>query len=298
MMKIVKILLISVPLIIFLFSSCDKISAPYALAKYGHVTDTVIDWDDTVNSEKRVLLEDYTGHTCQNCPAAAAIAHNQEAYYHGKLIVLAVHAGYYAEPGTGEFNIDLRTSAGEQWNSDFNIIAYPSGMIDRKEFNGQQVLGSSEWVSDIASIINQPPTLNMAMINTYDSTSRIVNSAIYSQFLQSLAGSYTITVCVMEDSIISAQDSSNTVIQNYNFKDVLRGAINGPYGEILTNSVDPTLTYLGRFSIPINTAWVAKNCWILAFVSNSSSKEIFQAVKQRVVSPKTVFFYPKGAKKR
>ncbi len=283
MMKIVKILLVSVPLIIFLFSSCDKISAPYALAKYGHITDTVIDWDDTVSAVKRVLLEDYTGHTCQNCPAAAAIAHNQNAYYHGKLIVLAVHAGYYAIPGTGDFDIDFRTAAGEQWNTDFNIIAYPSGMIDRKKFNGQQVLGSSEWVSDIASIINQAPVLNMAMINTYDSTSRTVNSIIYSQFLQSLTGSYTITVCVMEDNIISAQDSSNTVIENYNFRDVLRGAVNGTYGEILTNSVDPSLTYLGRFSIAISTAWVAKNCWILAFVSKSDTKEILQAIKQKVI---------------
>jgi hypothetical protein len=283
MMKFVKAVLITVPLVVLLFSSCDKIKAPYALAKYGHITDTVVEWNDTVKMVKRVLLEDYTGHTCQNCPAAAAIAHNQDAYYKGKLIVLAVHAGYYAIPGTGNFDVDFRTTAGEQWNTDFNIIAYPSGMIDRKVFNGQQVLGSSEWVSDIASIINQTPSLNMAMINTYDSNSRTVNTVIYAQFLQSLSGSYSITVCVMEDNIISVQDSSNTVIQNYNFKDVLRGAINGTYGEILTNSVDPSLTYLGRFSIPISAAWVAKNCWILAFVSKSDTKEILQAIKQKVI---------------
>jgi len=285
-MKFVKAFLIIIPLVGLFFSSCDKIQAPYALAKHGNIIDTLIDLD-TIIQVKRVLLEDYTGHTCQNCPAAAAIAHNQEAIYHGKLIVLAVHAGYYAIPGTGEFAVDFRTTAGEQWNTDFQVLAYPSGMIDRKVFNGNQVVGSAEWITDIASIINQAPALNMLMVNSYDSTSRTVRSLIYSKFLQSLTGTYNITVCVMEDNIISAQDSSNTIIHDYNFRGVLRGAVNGTYGETLTTVVDPSLCYLGKFSISINSAWVAQNCWILAFVSNSSTKEILQVIKQRVIPQNT-----------
>lgn len=283
-MKFGKVLLIATLLVVLLFSSCDKIKAPYALARHGHITDTVVNWQDTVIPIKRVLLEDYTGHKCPNCPAAAAIAHSQEEYYHGKLIVLAVHAGYYAIPGTGEFAADFRTTAGEEWNTDFLVSAYPSGMIDRKEFNGHRVLGSEEWITDIASIIGQSPDLNMLIHNTYDSVSRTVNSVIYSQFLRSLTGSYNITVCVMEDNMISAQDSASIIIHNYVFNDVLRGSVNGTYGEILTTSVDPSLTYMGKFSIPITTAWVAKNCWILAFVSKSDTKEILQVIKKKVIT--------------
>jgi len=279
-----KTLLIALPLAVIFFSSCDKVKSPYALAKHGNIVDTVMDWD-TVLPVKRVLLEDYTGHKCPNCPAAATIAHSQEASYHGKLIVLAVHAGYYAIPGTGEFAADFRSSAGEQWNTDFQLIAYPSGMIDRKEFNGHRVVGSEEWITDIAGIINQSSDLNMLITNSYDTASRKVYSLIYSQFRRSLPGSYNITVCVVEDNMISAQDSASTIIHNYIFKDVLRGAVNGTYGETLTTSVDPALTYLGKFSIPINTAWVPENCWILAFVSKSDTKEIIQVIKQKVIAP-------------
>jgi hypothetical protein len=282
-MRFGKAIVIAVPLAVLLFSSCDKIKEPYALARHGNITDTVMDWQDTVIPLKRVLLEDYTGHKCPNCPAAATIAHSQEENYNGKLIVLAVHAGYYAIPSSGEFSADFRTTAGEEWNTDFLVSAYPSGMIDRKEFNGHRVLGSAEWVTDIASIIDQPPDLNMLILNAYDTTSRTLNSVIYSQFVRSISGSYNITVCVVEDNIISAQDSASVIIHNYNFKNVLRGSVNGTYGEILTKSVDPTLTYLGRFSIPINTAWVAENCWILAFVSKSDTKEILQVIKKRVI---------------
>jgi hypothetical protein len=286
MMKSVKLFLITIPLVLLFFISCDKIKTPYALAKHGNIIDTIIDWD-TVAPIKRVLLEDYTGHTCQNCPAAAAIAHSQDANYKGKLIVMAVHAGYYATPGTGEFALDLRTSAGEQWNTDFQVSAYPSGMIDRKVFNGHQVVGSAEWVTDIASIINQAPVLNMIMTNTYDTTSRVVKSLVYSRFSSSQSGTYNITVCILEDNIISAQDSSNTVIHNYNFKDVLRGTVNGIYGETLTPSVDPNLTYLGKFSIPMNVAWVPANCWVMAFVTKTDTKEILQVIKQRVITNKS-----------
>ncbi len=284
-MKFGKALLIVVPLLVLQFSSCDKIKEPYALARHGNITDTVIEWQDTVIPVKRIILEDYTGHKCPNCPAAAVIAHSQEAFYHGKLIGLAVHAGYYALPGSGEFAADFRTKAGEEWNTDFQIIAYPSGIIDRKEFNGHRVLGSEEWVTDIASIMDQPPDLNMLILsNIYDSVSRTVNSVIYSQFRQSLQGSFNITVCVVEDDIRGAQDSLGTTLHNYVFKDVLRGSVNGTYGEILTTSVDPSVTYLGKFSIPINTDWVAKNCWILAFISKSDTKEILQAIKKKVIT--------------
>ena len=282
-MKFAKTFLIAIPLVGLLFSSCDKIKAPYALAKHGNIVDTVMEWD-TVIPVKRVLLEDYTGHKCPNCPAAATIAHNQEAYYNGKLIVLAVHAGYYAIPSTGEFAADFRTTAGEAWNTDFQINAYPSGMIDRMKFNGHQVIGSAEWVTDIAGIINQASTLKMSITNAYDTTSRTVYSLIYSQFLQSLPGSYNITVCVVEDNIISAQDSASTIIHNYVFKDVLRGSVNGIFGETLTASVDPSLTYLGKFSIPINLAWVPENCWILAFVSKSDTREIIQVIRKKVIT--------------
>ena len=120
--------------------------------------------------------------------------------------------------------------------------------------------------------------------NTYDSVSRTVNSVIYSQFRRSLQGSFNITVCVVEDNIISAQDSASTIIHNYVFKNVLRGSVNGTYGEILTASVDPSLTYLGRFSIPINPTWVPENCSILAFVSKPDTKEIIQVIKKKVIT--------------
>jgi hypothetical protein len=63
--------------------------------------------------------------------------------------------------------------------------------------------------------------------------------------------------------------------------------VNGIYGETLTPSVDPNLTYLGKFSIPMNVAWVPANCWVMAFVTKTDTKEILQVIKQRVITNKS-----------
>jgi hypothetical protein len=274
---------------IFFFSSCDKIETPYATARHGNIIDTIADLD-TVPVVKRVLLEDYTGHKCVNCPEATVIAHSEEASHEGKLIVLAVHAGYQALPGTGEYAADYRSATGEVWNVDFGINSInPQGMVDRREFDGTRVLSKDSWSNDVDIALTQAPELVMTMTNVYDTNTRKVNSVIYSKFLSAISGSYTLTVCVVEDSLISGQKNNNPAvgttpdIHNYVFMDVLRGSVNGDYGEVLTGKVDPSITYMGKFAITIDENWTAKNCWILAFVSKSDTREILQVIKRRVL---------------
>jgi hypothetical protein len=289
-MRFAKQILIAVPLVVLFFSSCDKIKTPYATSKHGNIVDTVMDWD-TVVPLKRVVLEDYTGHKCVNCPDASIIAHSLEATYEGKLVVLAVHAGYQALPGTGEYTADFRTPAGEAWNVDFGINSInPQGMVDRKEFDGTRVLSKDVWGNDVALAVNEDPQVLMIMTNAYDTNSRKVKSVIYSNFRSALSGAYHLTVCITEDSLIGGQKNNNPAvgttpdIHNYVFMDVMRGTVNGNYGEILTTAADPYLTYMGKFSIGIDPAWTAKNCWIVAFVSKADTREILQVIKKKVIS--------------
>jgi Outer membrane protein Omp28 len=289
-MRFAKTLLITIPLVVLLCASCDKIKTPYATAKHGNIIDTVMNWD-TVVPVKRVLLEDYTGHKCVNCPEASNIAHSLEASLSGKLIVLAVHAGYQALPGTGEYAADYRSAAGEVWNVEFGINSInPLGMVDRKEFDGTRVLSKDVWSNDVTLALNESPGVLMIITNSFDTNTGTVSSFIYSKFRSTLPGAYRLTVCVVEDSLISGQKNNNPNvgttpdIHNYVFMDVLRGSVNGNYGEILTGIVDPYLTYMGKFSIPLDPSWVAKNCWIFAFISNSDTKEVLQVIKKKVIS--------------
>jgi len=292
-MKFAKILLLSVPLLLVFFSSCDKINTFVGAIKHGNIKDTVLDMD-TVVPLKRILLEDYTGHYCVNCPTATKLAQTLAGTYIGKLIVLGVHAGYNARlpvPDSGEFAADFRSTAGENWNIDFGINDIdPQGMVNRLTFNGKRVLSKDAWSNAVSGIISEEPAALMVMVNSYNASERTVTSTIYTQFLTALSGGYTLTVCIVEDSLISAQSNNNSivgtvpVIHNYVFMDVLREAVNGSYGEALTNSVNTGTTYMGTYNISLKESWVPKNCSVLAFVSKSDdTKEIIQVLKKKVI---------------
>ncbi len=268
--------------------SCTKIDAPYATAKHGNIKDTVFNWD-TVSLARRVMLEDYTGHKCVNCPEAAITARTLAEGYDGRLIVVAVHAGFYAIPGTGNYALDLRSPASEEWNTDFKFTSYPNGMVNRKDFGSGRVIPFGKWADDVAAVIGLEQEAQMLILNSYDSTSRNLSITVLSRFLEAVSGSYTLTVCILEDGIIGAQKNNNPNIgptpdwYNYVFDDVMRGAVNGSKGELLTSEVNTSLTDLGRFQVTLGSSWVAPNCRVLAFISKSDSREIIQAETKPVI---------------
>jgi hypothetical protein len=287
-MRALKILFLTFVFPGVLFLSCTKIEAPYAAARHGNIKDTVISWD-TVTQKKKVMLEDYTGHKCVNCPEAAITATSLEALYPGAVVIVSVHAGFYAIPGSGEYALDLRCQTSEDWNTDFKIVANPSGMVNRKDFGSGIVLGPDKWASNIAQIIHNPPDAQVLIIPSYDTNTRTLNATVYSRFLNEMPGSYTLTVCILEDGIIGAQKNNNPNVgpspdwYGYEFNEVMRGSLNSSQGEILTAQVNTDLTYLGRFTTVLNTSWVASRCSVLAFISNSSTREIIQVECIRIL---------------
>ena len=292
-MKRSRIVFVIIPMIGFLLYSCTKLDSPYAIANdtKHRIIDTIMDWD-TVNAVRKVLLEDYTGHLCVNCPEAAVIAHSLEELYAGKLIVMAVHAGLWAKPGTtGDFTADYTSPASEVWNTELGINSSdPSGMVNRKDFGSGKVLGKEVWSSSISQVIGLSPDAFIVINNSYVQSSRLLNYAVYTKFINQLSGTYKLTLCIVEDSLHSAQKNNNPaigttpIIYNYNFMGVLRGAINGSWGEVLTTSINTGHTYLDKFSYTLKSTWNPKNCWLYAFVYKEDTKEIVQVDRKKVAN--------------
>jgi hypothetical protein len=262
----------------FFIQSCDKLEAPYAVVKKPG--------GDTTMVQRKVLLEDYTGHKCVNCPEASEAAHVLENSYGGKLIVMAVHAGYLAEPSSsGDFTADYTTAAGDEWFSYFGFIGNPLGLVNRTAYKGKVVLGPDLWANAIDTLVNLPPQAGIKITNTYDPDEHEVIITTNTKFKEKLSGKYSITVCILEDSLISPQKNNNPevgptpTIFDYVFMDVLRISVNGTWGEELTAVVDTALTYKKEYTFTLDPTWVPKNCSIVGFVSNEETREIIQAEK-------------------
>ena len=70
--------LLTLTLIILCIASCDKIEPPYSSGNTNPI--------DTTSVKRNILIEDFTGHTCPNCPAAAAELETIHSIYGNQII--------------------------------------------------------------------------------------------------------------------------------------------------------------------------------------------------------------------
>ena len=118
--RFLYILLITV-LISGIWTACDKIEKPLILLSEQIISDgeglldTVYVVDSVYVADKHVLLEDFTGHKCVNCPEAALSAHQWAEENGHRLIIYGIHAGFYATPdATGEYTADFTCPTGNE----------------------------------------------------------------------------------------------------------------------------------------------------------------------------------------
>ena len=64
----------------------------------------------TTAQNKKLILEEYTGYTCQYCPDGHKKADQLIAFYPGNAYVINYHVGGYSTPASGA--IDFRTAFG------------------------------------------------------------------------------------------------------------------------------------------------------------------------------------------
>ena len=113
------------------------------------------EWDENTN-EKGILLEDYTGHLCTNCPEAAQIAKSLEEDSSLNVIVASIHAS--TDGGFQQvdqlFTNNYETEAGNEYvrGSEMNgFLGNPNGTINRNDggLNNTVWYIKSQWISGV-----------------------------------------------------------------------------------------------------------------------------------------------------
>jgi len=114
-------------------------------------------------TERVILLEEFTGHTCVNCPEATHLAHDLKETYGEQLLLLSIHAGELAEPSDSPFEADFRTAPGTAIYNEFAPIGVPTGMVNRTESSGSVVLFKDGWEPAINNLINLPQQASISV---------------------------------------------------------------------------------------------------------------------------------------
>ena len=255
-----------------LFVACDNFNEDeFLIGIVGETSESSPITNTT--SKQRVLLEDYTGWRCNNCPQAALAAENLKAQYGDALVLMAVHATAFAEPLALNGNLDLRTQYGERWAREFNVTALPAGLVNRVKENGAFTIAYEDWATKIEQRKNRPHVLDINLGASLNGNNKIIVST-ENIFLQDVDFPTLINVLVLESGIVGMQ-LANPIIANYVFDHVVR--TNGRVDFALTSEPTRSGEMVSKnYFINVSQDWDLSKLKVVAFVTNANTKEVIQ----------------------
>lgn len=283
-MRSLRPLLAAIPFIAL--AGCDYVDDPIQPGGAGGGGSEVV--------TKKVLLEDLTGHRCNNCPAAAAVAQQLHGIYGEELIVVGVHAtSAFAAPvdppnPNGSYATDFRTIAGEVYVGAFGVQSLPTGLVSRKAYNGSRSISDDAWGSAVADLIGQPADLDMWFSQfTHNPATNTINAEVKVAVLNTVQGDHNLTIYLTEDSVIDWQYDSQATppdVPNYVHRHVLRNNLNGTWGAPLisgsaTAGDTLTLTYSG---FAIDPAWNPDHLALVGYAHQTANDEVVQAAERKL----------------
>lgn len=293
MKKIISFLIIGFVISIY---SCDKIDGP---TRESFSVDTTCSFpDDNSVPDKKVLVEDYTGHNCGNCPAGGVILNDSmRAKYGDRLVAISVHAGDYANvcpglatcaPGApaGSFSVDYKCGTSVDWHDFFGVFFYPAGMIDRIDYPGDHLKPKDSWDQEAQARLNMPAKARVRIQNTYTESDRKLRACIETKFLEEVTGDYKLSVVLTEDSIIDWQvwyGHNPELVPDYVHHHLLRTSLNTSFGvNVASGTTAANTTVVNGYSIVLDANWNPEHCAVVAFVYNASTYEVMQVEEVKI----------------
>lgn len=226
---------------------------------------------------KAVLLEEYTGWSCGNCPDGAAKASWLKALRGNNFQVIAIHAGYYADPGSS--GLDLRTDYADSLLLQAGEYGYPQGSVDRVLFDGKNMMamGRSDWTKAVKARSIDTATVNLWVDATVDVETRTLTVNVEGYYYRAAGLSENrLNVALVQNHINGPQNSAPA---GYRHEHVLRDLLTGQWGELLTETVaGTTFSRTYTYAVPADYRGVKvdlRNLEIIAFVCEDT-KNVLQ----------------------
>lgn len=228
-----------------------------------------------------VLIQEFTGMNCVNCPNGAAVLHNLQEQFPGSVIVVGMHPEN--NPNTMPLaGLNLTSPLATAYYEYFQPNAFPAAMVN----GGELMYNTDLWTTSVIEALKIPAAVDLHITTTYDSESRELKADFETVFNQMYSGDLSVLLWVMENDIHGLQMSlGGKVIVDYSHNHVLRGSLNGTWGEQIGQNFVTEQKITGSGSIILNEKWVPENCEVVALVFQTGSKTVEQAAVTSVVEP-------------
>jgi len=229
---------------------------------------------------KNVVLEEFTGIYCTYCPDGHVIAQQLADDNPGDVVLINVHVGSYADPGTSG-NPDFRTPYGSALKDQSGLTGYPAGTINRHNYSAQgwsqdvgTAMGRSDWASAAAVAMGESSYVNIAAEASIDIITRVLTVNVEAYYTANGAASNNINVALIQNYVEGPQTGATSynpdqILPNGNYAHMhmLRHFLTGQWGDVTTTTTSGSVyTNTFTYTIPADLNDVAYNLFDLEVV--------------------------------
>lgn len=254
-------------------------------------------WTENTNTLRNVMIEDFTGHQCPNCPTATANMETLIETNPARIYGVGIHAsptglGPFQETNNGYNNVlycDEGLTIGQYFGSipGTAFQGNPSFCVNRVKANDQYNSNAGSAIANKTnSCLASALQVNIqAKVNYFASTRGVFLHTEVDKIDQNITSDLGIVVYLIEDSLVGKQSFVGTYQDDYVHRDILRGCIDGSaWGKTLTPSLLGTNgNYYVNYSYALPAQYAPENMHVLVYVYDKTTLEIYQVIKEHLL---------------
>ena len=264
--------------------SCEEVGPNINLGKGSKALadTTYIESPVQAAEVKRVLMEEFTGVQCVNCPAGHVIIQTLKNTFGEQLIAVGYHTDFLGEPysfSTEDFRTDQATAV-----QDYLVFdGYkPAAAFDRVAFDGNQtslLYPRNSWNNRMQQQLTKAAPVNIVLANTFDATTRKLTVALELHYTQDVAEAQKISLLLTESGMQQPQlNVGNVVDTAYTHFDVERVFLTNVLGDDLNTTTEAGRVIRRIYETTLNANWKPENIHAVGFVHLFGTKrEVLQA---------------------
>ncbi len=226
-----------------------------------------------------IIIFEFTGQMCRNCPEGAATVHNIMERNPGAVFAINVHPENttYTRPLGG---LVLTSPASTFLYEYYHPQAFPAACID----GGEPINNTFLWgkLADEALHVDAPATLELT--TEYDADKRELTVHYDIDFNLYTTYETLVQLYIVEDGIVGMQQSNdNGLIRDYVHNHVLRTTMYDDWGYTLGSLFAVEEKLDGEVKIKLDEGWVAENCSVIGALRRGADKMVVQAAEAKVI---------------
>jgi hypothetical protein len=271
--------------IVFILQNCNEKLDPYIFGIKSISDSSYISKVDIDQQVKNILIEEFTGVRCPNCPSGTLELDRIQEKYRERIIPVGMHFGFLSDRiKISVQDLEYREAEGPFGDLFGKIPQKPLAAINRIVKDNSLYIQPTEWESSVIEELKKSSPVVIKISNIFELDSFKLSTSIKFHFTESI-NEYPVkySVYLIESNIVTAQIRNQETDTFYNHQNVLRKMLTAYDGNVFYDSTRKNRVYIKNFEFKLKPEYKAENMKVVVTVHKSgASKEVLQVVEKSI----------------